>query len=53
MDNVIEDGWVWYWIGLNDMESEDEWVWPVHGPANFTYWDTEFDEPLPGLSIIT
>ena len=47
----IEAGFIWYWIGLNDIENEDDWVWPVHGPANFTYWDVEFDEPLPGTTL--
>ena len=44
----ITDGFIWYWIGLNDMVNEGEWVWPVHGLANYTYWDVEYDEPYPG-----
>jgi len=43
----ITDGFIWYWIGLNDMVNEGEWVWPVHGLANYTYWDVEYDEPYP------
>ena len=38
----------WWWIGLNDKETEGEFVWPVNGPANYTYWDVENDSPYPG-----
>ena len=44
----VEDGWIWWWIGLNDREMEGEFVWPVNGPANFTNWDVEMDAPFPG-----
>ena len=27
---------------------EGEFVWPVSGPATFTYWDVEYEEPYPG-----
>ena len=32
------DGYAFWWIGLNDVETEGEFVWPVYGPANFTWW---------------
>ena len=32
------DGYAYWWIGLNDVETEGEFVWPVYGPANFTWW---------------
>ena len=32
------------------MEVEGEFVWTVSGPANYTYWDVEFEEPYPGNS---
>ena len=44
----VEDGWIWWWIGLNDRQTEGEFVWPVNGPANYTYWDVEMDSPYPG-----
>ena len=43
-------GFIWWWTGLNDMEVEGEFVWTVSGPANYTYWDVEFEEPYPGNS---
>ena len=42
------DGYVWWWIGLNDLEVADEWVWPYNGLANFTWWDLDYNEPYPG-----
>ena len=30
------------------MAAEGEWVWPQLGPANFTCWDSRFQEPIPG-----
>ena len=39
------DGWAYWWIGLNDLETEGEFVWPVYGPANFTWWDDYYGEP--------
>ena len=42
------DGYVYWWIGLNDMETEGEFKWPVAGPAEFTNWDVEYGEPYPG-----
>ena len=44
----IEDGWIWWWIGLNDKETEGQFVWPVNGPTNYTNWDVEMDAPFPG-----
>ena len=41
-------GFIWWWLGLNDREVEGEYVWPVAGPATLTYWDEEYEEPLPG-----
>ena len=38
----------WWWLGLNDIEVEGEFVWPVSGPATYTYWDVEYEEPYPG-----
>merc|ERR1711936_1088672 len=29
------------------LEVEGEFVWTVSGPANYTYWDVEFEEPYP------
>merc|ERR1712014_521005 len=31
--------------GLNDLQTEGEFVWPVYGPANFTWWDDYYGEP--------
>ena len=42
------DGWVWWWIGLNDLEVADQFVWPYNGAANYTWWDVEYGEPYPG-----
>jgi len=39
------NGYVWWWIGLNDIEEEGKFVWPVNGPANYTHWDEEYGEP--------
>ena len=47
----VEDGWIWWWIGLNDKESEGDFVWPVNGPANYTNWDVQMDAPFPGERI--
>ena len=44
-------GFIWWWTGLNDMEVEGEFVWTVSGPANYTYWDVEVEEPYPGNSL--
>ena len=44
----IEDGWIWWWIGLNDKETEGQFVWPVNGPTNYTNWDVEMEAPFPG-----
>ena len=41
-------GFIWWWLGLSDREVEGEWVWPVAGRANLTYWDVDYEEPLPG-----
>ena len=43
MNNM--DGYAWWWIGLNDLEEEGQYLWPVGGPANFTWWDEEYEEP--------
>merc|ERR1711936_1430908 len=32
---------------LGQVEEEGEFVWTVSGPANYTYWDVEFEEPYP------
>ena len=42
------DGYAYWWIGLNDVETEGEFVWPVNGPSNYTFWDVEMDAPFPG-----
>ena len=44
----IMDGFIWYWLGLNDIAEEGQWVWPSGAAAEFTYWDTEYEEPYPG-----
>ena len=46
----ITDGFIWYWLGLNDIAEEGTWVWPSGAVAEFTYWDTEMEEPYPGES---
>ena len=44
-------GYVFWWIGLNDIETEGEFKWPVGGPTNFTNWDVDYNEPYPGNRI--
>ena len=44
----ITDGFIWYWLGLNDIAEEGQWVWPSGTVAEFTFWDTEMEEPYPG-----
>ena len=41
-------GFIWWWLGLNDLQVEGEFVWPVAGEATLTYWDVDYEEPLPG-----
>ena len=36
----------YWWIGLNDIEEEGRFVWPVGGEADFTWWYR--DEPDSG-----
>ena len=43
-------GYVWWWIGLNDIEEEGNFVWLVNGPANYTWWDVDYGEPYEGGS---
>merc|ERR1719347_20851 len=38
-----------FWIGLNDIETRDEFAWPIHGPANYTHWAPGF--PLSSQEI--
>jgi len=28
----------WFWIGFNDRETEDEWVWVSGEPVTYTFW---------------
>ena len=42
----INDGFIWYWLGLNDIQEEGQWVWPSGSQTNFTYWWP--GEPFPG-----
>ena len=30
------------------IQEEGVWVWPDSGEATYTYWDQDYDEPLPG-----
>ena len=46
-------GFIWWWLGLNDLQVEGEFVWPVEGQATLTYWDVDFEEPLPGSEVQT
>merc|ERR1711892_469538 len=46
------EGYVFWWIGLNDLEKEGDFVWPISGAvANYTNWKdgfiVDFDEPAP------
>ena len=45
-------GYVWWWIGLNDIEEEGNFVWLVNGPANYTWWDVDYGEPYEGTLIM-
>ena len=45
------NGYVWWWIGLNDIEEEGKYVWPVNGPANYTFWDVDYGEPYEGKTL--
>ena len=47
-ENFPPGGYQWWWIGLNDAEEADKFVWPVNGPANFTWWDVDYGEPYEG-----
>ena len=47
----ITDGFIWYWLGLNDIAEEGQWVWPSGATAEFTYWDVELEEPYPGQAL--
>merc|ERR1711892_1092335 len=43
-----QDGNVFWWIGLNDIEEEGDFVWPISGVvANYTNWFEVFDESYP------
>ena len=41
-------GYIYWWIGLNDIENEGEFAWPSGNAADFTNWDTDYNEPYPG-----
>ena len=41
----INDGFIWYWLGLNDIQEEGQWVWPSGAQTNFTFWWP--GEPFP------
>ena len=47
-ENFPPGGYQWWWIGLNDAEEADRFVWPENGPANFTWWDVDYGEPYEG-----
>jgi len=40
-------GEVYWWIALNDVAAEGEYVWPVGGSANYTNWNVDYGEPFP------
>merc|ERR1712066_751027 len=41
-------GYLYWWIGLNDVAKEGDFVWPqAMAPANYTNWDVEYGEPYP------
>merc|ERR1711892_341778 len=42
------DGNVYWWIGLNDIEEEGDFVWPISGAvANYTNWFEILSQPYP------
>jgi hypothetical protein len=46
-------GYIYWWIGLNDIQTEGEFVWPSGNAADFTNWDTDYNEPYPGNILKT
>eukprot|EP00091_Calanus_sinicus_P001920 TRINITY_DN1193_c0_g1_i2.p1 TRINITY_DN1193_c0_g1~~TRINITY_DN1193_c0_g1_i2.p1 ORF type:complete len:198 (-),score=66.71 TRINITY_DN1193_c0_g1_i2:246-839(-) len=40
-------GYIYWWIGLNDIEAADEFAWPSGNAVNYTNWDVDYNEPYP------
>ena len=42
------EGYLYWWIGLNDVETEGTYKWPSAAEFEFSAWDVDYGEPYPG-----